>query len=391
MAKLRGATGAALRAAGRNRGWVWRKLLQSFAGIFVSVSLVIPDARLFARSIYDGLEAGASEGDCRVSFQSLRDVRYWANFGRHGHGRPIWAAPAAQAVRTDALGYGWCGVLDGHFPVRGPSGVATGWHINIKEVVAVRYALNDVSHWLKAGSRIRVVTGSQVALHVTNALLSRSSLLCHEVRPLHALSRTLGVTLEAEWIPTTEILWADKPSRSKDPTKWQFGKTYFEPLDSVCGPHTFDRLGTSCNACPLLYNSSVWDPQTFPGDEFSQSWGGQHEDWLNPPFNREPLVLDEIRKDRATATIILLGWRAQSWCVPALVAANEVWYLPRRAGLLFRAVGGAQAPRPHWMVCALRFKQGGWDLPRRLGTDLPRRLGDTPLPRALAALRLPKC
>lgn len=177
VAKLRGAAAAALGAAGRNRRWVRRKLLQSVAGIIVSGSLAIPEARLFARSIYDDLAAGAARGDCRLSHQSLRDLRYWANFGRHGHGRPIWAAPAAHTIHADASGYGWGGVLDGHVPVRGHfSGVATGWHINVKEVAAIRYALDDVSHLLKTGDRIRVVTDSQVALHVTNALVSRSPL-----------------------------------------------------------------------------------------------------------------------------------------------------------------------------------------------------------------------
>lgn len=282
--------------------------------------------------------------------------------------------------------------MDGHVPVRGHfSGVATGWHINVKEVAAIRYALDDVSHLLKAGDRIRVVIDSQVALHVTNALVSRSPSLCHEVRRLHALAQTLGVTLEAEWIPTTENLWADKLSRSKDSTKWQLEKTYFDSLDSVYGPHTVDRFGTSCNTGLPHYNSPVWDQQTLPGDEFSQSWGGRHNNWVNPPFNRIPLVLDKIRKDRASATIILPVWRTQSWWVPALAAANEVCYLPRRAGLFFRAAGGAQAPRPHWMVCALRFTQSGRDLPRQLGPDPPRRLADTRLARAPAVRRLPKC
>lgn len=85
VAKLRGAAAALLGAAGRHRRWERRKLLQSVAGIIVSGSLAIPEARLFERSIYSNLATDAGGGDCRLSHQSLRDLRYWASFGRHGY------------------------------------------------------------------------------------------------------------------------------------------------------------------------------------------------------------------------------------------------------------------------------------------------------------------
>ena len=106
VAKLRGGPAAALGAARKNRWWVRRKLLQSVAGIIVSGSLAIPEARLFARSIYDDLAAHPTGGDCQLSHQSIRDLRYWANFGRHGHVRRIWAAPASHTLHTDASSFG---------------------------------------------------------------------------------------------------------------------------------------------------------------------------------------------------------------------------------------------------------------------------------------------
>ena len=120
VAKMRGRAVAVLSSARKNQRWVRRKLLQSVAGISFSGSLAIPEARLFARFIYDDLGAAdPAGGDCWLSHQSLRDLRYWANFGRHGHGRPIWAAPAAHTLHTDASSFGWGGVLDGETPVRG--------------------------------------------------------------------------------------------------------------------------------------------------------------------------------------------------------------------------------------------------------------------------------
>lgn len=219
VAKLRGAVTAALCAAGRNWRWGGCKAFRSVAGIIVSGSLAIPETRLFGRSIYDDQTTGPPDGDCRLSHQSLRDLRYWANIGRHGNGRLIWAAPAAHNLHTDACGYGWGGVLDGHTPVRGQFTTETeAWHINVKEVAAIRYSLEGVSLLITRGDRIRVVSDSRVALHVTNALISRSPALCNEVRWLNGQAQSLDVALEAEWIPKTESLWAHRLSRSKDST-----------------------------------------------------------------------------------------------------------------------------------------------------------------------------
>jgi len=49
LANLRGTAAALLPSARKNRRWVRRKLLPSAAGIIVSGSLAIPEARLFAR------------------------------------------------------------------------------------------------------------------------------------------------------------------------------------------------------------------------------------------------------------------------------------------------------------------------------------------------------
>jgi len=74
LAKLRGTAAALLSSARKNRRWVRRKLLQSAAGISVSGSLAIPEARLFARSIYDDLSGGDLNADCKLSHQSIRDL-----------------------------------------------------------------------------------------------------------------------------------------------------------------------------------------------------------------------------------------------------------------------------------------------------------------------------
>lgn len=152
-----------------------------------------------------------------------------------------------------------------------------------------------------------------------------------------------------------------------------------------------DRFGTACNTRLPRYSSPVLDPTDLPADAFSQPWGGQHNNWVNPPFDRTPLVLDKIKTDGATETVILPVWKAQPLWAPALAAADEVCYLPRRAGMFFRAAVGAQAPRPRWTVCALRFTPGGQDRRQPGGPGQPRQSVATRLAPARAARKPLRC
>ena len=162
----------------------------------------------------------------------------------------------------------------------------------MKEVAAIRHTLSGLAERVSPGDRLRVVMDSRVALHVTNALVSRSPDLCAEVLRLHALAQNLRVTLETEWIPTAENVWVDKLSRAKESTDWQLDRIFFDALDSTYGPHTVDRFGTACITRLPHYNSPVLDPTDLPANEFSQPWEGGHNNWSNPPFDRIPLVLD---------------------------------------------------------------------------------------------------
>jgi len=166
--------------------------------------------------------------------------------------------------------------------------------------------------------------------------------------------------------------WADKLSRDRDSTDWTLGQTYFDSLDSAYGPHTVDHFVSWGNKQLDRYNSAVLDQDRAPVDAFQQYWGADNN-WVNPPFTGIPRVLDKIYQDRATATVIVPTWTAQTWWLPALRMASEVFYLPRSAGVSPRGAGGAPGHRPHWRVCALCFIRGGRAPPPWRGHELRRR------------------
>lgn len=91
-------------------------------------------------------------------------------------------------------------------------------------------------------------------MHVTNALVSRSNELCEDVRQLYKVASALDVTLEAEWSPTAQNVWADWLSREQDSTDWRLAPHFFKLLDSMYGPHDVNRYSTFTSKHLPRYN-----------------------------------------------------------------------------------------------------------------------------------------
>jgi hypothetical protein len=84
FAKVHGIARAILRQARQGRWWVSRDRLRSFCGVCVSLSLAMPFARFYTRSLFDDMtrrprESRASRNGnrCRLSHQSIRDLQTW--------------------------------------------------------------------------------------------------------------------------------------------------------------------------------------------------------------------------------------------------------------------------------------------------------------------------
>lgn len=390
-AKVAGAAMALLASASNHRRFVRLKPLQRMAGLAVSTMLAIPEARLYTRSLYDDLRPamdGQSDRiDRRLSHQSIRDLRFWASLApTPSVGRRLWAPPSVGTLHTDASDTGWGGGLHVDGARRSARGLFTATegnlHINVKEVLAVRLSLLSFAAFLPQGCTVELFCDSKVALHVIEALSSRSAPLLAELRRLHALLRERDVTLLAEWLPTAENGWADALSREEDRTNWTLERPFFTALEALYGPHDVDRFATMNNTQLTRYNSRHYDPGTEAVNALEQDWSLDNN-WANPPFGVIPLVLQLLAAQSASATVIAPVWTAQPWWQPALDQANEVVYLPRSAGIQH----GAMAPtsdHPHWRVCALRFTGGGRPRPPARGPGQPtppvtRRLGRAPV------------
>ena len=105
---LRQAT-AEVRMGGR---WVSVKKLPHFCGVCVSLTLAMPWARFYTRSLYWDMSGSRPHDDryrCRLSHQSIRDLLKWKSLtGQELSGGPMVPTQPTAAIHTDAadLGFG---------------------------------------------------------------------------------------------------------------------------------------------------------------------------------------------------------------------------------------------------------------------------------------------
>jgi len=188
-------------------------------------------------------------------------------------------------------------------------------------------------------------------------------------------------------IPTTDNVWGDRLSRTRDSTVWHLAPTFFGTLRSLYGPHVVGRFPTLLAAPPAsAAPESVRGPAvTNPSD---WRWT-RAKHWVQPRFKTIPLVLDLLKQQQMTATVFVPVWRAKPWWQTAISRAKTVCYLSRRAGVPFRGASEAQSSRPHWRECAVQFTFGGRVSPQRPGQARKRHLVNRSLA-AAPARRLPR-
>jgi len=147
--------------------------------------------------------------------------------------RALFQPPVTMELDTDASSYGWGAVRDGLTPARGFfSHAMRHLHINNKELLAIRYALESFPAATGPGV-VRGRTDSRVVHGIINAMSLRSPRLMADVRDLHQLLKSRDLSLEASWLASVENMRADRLSRDLDYGGRSLAVPYFSPLDAA--------------------------------------------------------------------------------------------------------------------------------------------------------------
>lgn len=137
--KIQGMAVGILQSALTSRRLISVRHLASFVGLAQSVFLAVPTARLYLRSLHDVISTKWTwNSRVRLSRQSIRDLRWWAELSRHGLGRAIWRSPTHAVLHSDASGFAWGGVLNGTALAHGLwTAAEKKHHITVLELLAV--------------------------------------------------------------------------------------------------------------------------------------------------------------------------------------------------------------------------------------------------------------
>jgi hypothetical protein len=342
------------------RRLVPKRELASFCGFAQSVRLAVMPANLFLRSLYDVCASVPGwNGDVRLSRQAFRDLEWWASIPTRHLSSPIALRPATVELYVDASDVGWGAVLPDLQD--SPDGVARGsWsateqsmHINQKEMRAVQLALRSFAPVVR-DRVVRVHEDNSVTQSVLGRFASRSPVLMTEYRHLWALLDELHVQLQVVRVASEHNL-ADAPSRAVDRSDYRLDCSVFASLDALWGPHDVDLFASDTNTHLPQFFSLNRCPGTSGVNALLQSWQGLNG-FANPPLETSVLlqVVQKIREDRATVTLLVPCWPSQPWYHELMLLAADTVALPQATFSLGSSGSAQHMPKASWPMMAVR-------------------------------------
>lgn len=200
---------------------------------------------------------------------------------------------------------------------------------------------------------------NRVAMPVINGFTSRSPALMAELRRLHVVVAVLALTLKATWLPSVANGWADALSRMRDSSDFRIGATLAARLDRLFGVPTVDPFASATNTLCARFFSRAFALGCEGADAFSEDWGGAVNLWIYPPLSDAGRVVETIRADGATETVVLPVWQAQPWWGDAVAAAQQAFLLPNTVCTFTLGDATQPVPQPKWRKAIFRFVAGG--------------------------------
>ena len=165
-----------------------------------------------------------------------------------------------------------------------------------------------------------------------------------------------NIVVQVSRVASAENL-ADAPSRWLDQDDYKLHPRWFEWLETRYGPHDVDLFATSTNSQLPRFYSRFYCPGSSGVNSLLQPWGGQNC-YANPPYEADMLsmVVQKLKEDRASATLVVPYWPAQPWWQQLMEVATDLVFLPQEHDLFAPGLGGSATflPPPRWQVAAVR-------------------------------------
>lgn len=311
--------------------------LSVLIGAMVASFLVIPFGKVFYRELEKektkGLRThkGNWEKKITLSCRAIEDIDWWLE---NVHTKtPINRGKPDLLYTTDASNVGWGGIYLDQVVSGLWSETEKEEHINVKEMLAVKFALQIFAKEIK-NKHIRLRVDNMVTLHVINNMgTCKNDELNLIAKQIWIFAYERGLWLSTEYV-ASEDNQADAPSREPSinmDAEWMLNTSAFQKATKELGFYpTIDLFATRHNCQLKKFVSFKPDPEAYRVDAFALNWEGLQL-YAFPPFNVLTRVLKKIRTDRATGMVVMPLWKAQPFYPMAMsmLIGSPVIFSPR--------------------------------------------------------------
>lgn len=284
------------------------RTLQRFAGKCVSMSLVIPGAKLYTREINAAISIGLRNSrKIKMTGALLDEVKYW-RFVDCWEGCAPWRPERhlQVSISTDASLYRYgVAIMSGK-----DKGEAFGdfWAkgdvrpIHQKEATAVLKALQSLRLDVQ-DHRVDLFVDNMAVVCAWENQGSRDVQLSAIMKEIFQMVCVLNVDLKMHYVESRSNL-ADYPSRKISFVDSMLSVAPWSLVDSAFGPHTVDLMATDSNVMrdsegvPLRHFTQYPSPQSAGVNVFAQELSKEVNPYVFPPFSLILPILCLLREHR---------------------------------------------------------------------------------------------
>ena len=336
----------------------------SILGKLNSLADALFPARVHTAGIHDFKLAALKGGwdqQTPISQPAIDDISWWLRSMQSLNGRDIHPPKATLTAGTDASDFGW-----GAW-VTTPSGKLRSWgghfsatmakeHINLKEMMAVKYFLDSCPVSLK-GQVVDVGIDNTTTIWYLNKFGGRRTKLAQLASQIWDRLRECRAILISHHVPGIQNTIADTESRRViHLSDFALKAKFFRQIDRdrAFGPHTVDLFASFQDRQMPRFCSREPQPEALCIDAFRISWARENA-WANPPFSLIFRVLHKTRIEKTTLTVMVPLWPAQPWFPMLMSMLVEVpLVLPQVPSLLQHPMR-EEGSTPNWLslVCKI--------------------------------------
>lgn len=293
------------------------RMLARFVGQIISMNIVLGNITQLMTKCISLLISKASSWNDKLILDDdcIQQLNFWSDHLDHINSKQIKYTPKCQKiVYSDASKVGY-----GGYCVDTPFGEAQGnWEATEskqsstwRELTAVFRVLLSIVHLVR-GSRVKWFSDNQGVVTIVEKGSMHASL--QEIAlDIFKLIMINGITLEMQWIPRDDNVFADYLSKIVDLDDWGVSDMIFDQLSSLWGPFEVDWFASWHNHKVPTFYSRYWNPGSTGTDAFSFHWGGLNG-WFVPPVYLITRVIKLMHICKAYGTVIVPQWKsARFW------------------------------------------------------------------------------